>query len=122
MIKGLHITMFTPQAEELRSFFRDKLGFTFKDVGGGWLIFDMPSADIGCHPLDMEDVQSADHDGQAYHDLSFYCDDIYETVAELKSRGVEFTSDIVDAGYGLTSQFSMPGGYQVLLYQPYYQK
>jgi hypothetical protein len=29
---------------------RDKLGLSATDVGGGWLIFDIPSADMGVHP------------------------------------------------------------------------
>ena len=52
MIKGVH-TMFCSSApEELRTFIRDKLGFPYTDVGEGWLIFDMPEADMGCHAAD----------------------------------------------------------------------
>src|SRR5512143_650255 len=83
MITGVHTLFFTPQADELRAFIRDKLGFSGTDVGGGWLIFDLPEADMAVHPADTP-----------RHDISFYCDDIHATVAELKSRGVEFTDDI----------------------------
>ena len=38
----------------LRAFIRDKLGFPFTDVGGGWLIFDLPEADMGL----MEQVRA----------------------------------------------------------------
>ena len=40
----------------------------------------------------------------------------------LKNRGVEFTRDIKDEGFGLTTMFKMPGGIEVQLYQPLYQK
>jgi hypothetical protein len=56
------------------------------------------------------------------HDVSFYCDDIQGTVADLKSRGVEFTKDVEDHGYGLVTYFIAPGGVTVQLYQPRYVK
>ncbi len=56
------------------------------------------------------------------HAISFYCDDIARTVAELMSRGVEFTGPVTDQGYGLVTHFRVPGGFEVQLYQPHYQK
>jgi hypothetical protein len=117
MIRGVHTMFYSSQAEELRAFIRDKLGFSFTDVGGGWLIFDLPEAEMGCHPADAKDGK---HSGTP--DISFYCDDIHRTVAELKGRGVEFTDGITDAGYGLVTHFRMPGDLQVQLYQPRYSK
>ena len=55
MIKGVHTMFYSSEVEELRTFIRDKLGFRGTDVGGGWLIFDIPEADMGCHPADGED-------------------------------------------------------------------
>ena len=52
MIKGVHTMFYSTQPEALRAFIRDKLGFPFTDVGGGWLIFDLPEADMSCHPAD----------------------------------------------------------------------
>ena len=111
MIKGLHALLYTPKPDELRAFIRDKLKFPFTDTGGGWLIFDMPEADLGCHPSD-----------RAFHSVSFYCDDIHKTVEELKARGVEFTSGVSDEEWGLLTHFRMPGDVEVELYQPKYQK
>ena len=93
------------QPEELRAFIRDKLGFPYTDVGDGWLIFDLPEADMGCHPADELEGK-----GSGTHHISFYCDDIEKTVAELKGRGVEFTEEIKDVGYGLATHFRVPGG------------
>lgn len=117
MIKGLHGLFYTTQAPELRAFFRDKLGFSGIDVGDGWLIFDMPEADLGCHPTD-----EADGLPNGACAISFYCDDIRRTVAELKERGVEFTGEVEDRGYGLVTYFRVPGGFEVQLYEPLYQK
>ena len=43
-------------------------------------------------------------------------------IAEMKKRGVEFTDEISDQGYGLVTHFKMPGGVEVSLYQPRYTK
>ncbi len=117
MIKGVHTMFYSSQPQELRAFIRDKLRFPCTDVGEGWLIFDLPEADMGCHPTD-----AANGPPSGAHYISFYCDDIRKTVAELKGRGVEFTDGIADAGYGLHTHFRMPGGVQVELYQPHYAK
>ena len=116
MIRGLHAMFYSSQAGELREFFRDKLGLGATDVGEGWLIFDAPEADIGVHPTGDEDVDS----GTA--DISFYCDDINQTVEELRAKGVEFTKPVEDHGYGLVTHFKVPGGFAIQLYQPKYKK
>jgi catechol 2,3-dioxygenase-like lactoylglutathione lyase family enzyme len=117
MIKGVHTMFYSSKPEEFRAFIRDKLDFPYTDVHDGWLIFDLPEADMGCHPADP-----AEGSPSGMHDISFYCDDIHRTVAELKTRGVEFTDDVVDAGYGLVTHFKMPGDVIVQLYQPRYVK
>jgi catechol 2,3-dioxygenase-like lactoylglutathione lyase family enzyme len=116
MIKGVHTMFYTSKADELRAFLRDKLGLSATDVGGGWLIFDLPQAEMGVHPC-------ADMPGKTCgtHDISFYTDDVRKTVAELKAKGVEFTKDIKDEGYGLVTYFRVPGGFEVQLYQPRYK-
>ena len=108
---------YSSQAEELRVFIRDKLKFPATDVGEGWLIFDLPEAEMGCHPADAESGAPS-----GLHDISFYCDDIEKTVKELKGRGVEFLDEVTDVGYGLRTYFRMPGDMKVQLYQPRYQK
>lgn len=116
MIRGVHTMFYADDPTALRNFIRDKLGFPAVDVGGGWLIFDLPSADMGCHPTD----QSGPRNGTPY--LSFYCDDLQKTVAELKGKGVEFVGAAKDVGYGLATRFKMPGDIEVELYQPHYRQ
>ena len=117
MIKGVHTMFYSSEAEALRAFMRDKLGFPCSDVGEGWLIFDLPEADMGFHPAGVEDGSASGTPA-----VSFYCDDVAETVAELRGRGVEFTDDITDEGYGLVTHFKVPGGFAMQLYQPLYTK
>jgi len=118
MIKGVHTMFYTSEPEALRAFIRDKLGFSYTDVGDGWLIFNLPETDMGCHPTEIGEGNPP----SGTHYISFYCDDIEKTVAELKRRGVEFTDRISDAGYGLAIHFRMPGDFSVELYQPHYNK
>lgn len=145
MIRGMHAMFYSSQAAELRAFLRDKLGLPFTDVGDGWLIFDVPEADLGVHPTGAEGAGAAGGaegagdrapfgtgDGPASGavngpssgtaDISFYCDDIEGTVAELKARGVVFTRPVEDHGYGLVTYMSVPGGFTIQLYQPRYLK
>lgn len=117
MITGAHAMFYTSKPKELRAFLRDKLGFPSTDVGDGWLIFDLPEAEMGCHPSDAPNSAPS-----GMHNISFYCDDIQKTVAELKRRGVKFTSEIQDHGYGLVTHFRVPGGFELQLYQPRYSK
>ena len=116
MIRGMHAMFYSTEAEALRAFLRDKLGLKGRDVGGGWLIFDAPEADLGVHPTEGGGPAS----GTA--DISFYCDDIAATVAELKGRGVEFSQEVEDHGYGFVTYFKVPGDFKVQLYQAKYAR
>jgi predicted enzyme related to lactoylglutathione lyase len=107
MVKGVYTMFHSSKAEELWTFIHDKLGFNHSDGEDGRLIFGLPEADMGCHPSD-----------KVVHDVSFYCDDIQATVAQLTARGIEFTSGITDKGFGLVTTFRMPGGVAVQLYEP----
>ena len=117
VIRGAHMMFYTSDATALRAFFRDKLQLPGVDVGDGWLIFEVPEADLGCHP-------SSETDGapSGTHDISFYCDDIHASVDELERRGVEFTGPVEDHGYGLVTHMRVPGDFTIQLYQPRYRK
>ncbi|HSU26764.1 MAG TPA: VOC family protein [Chitinophagaceae bacterium] len=118
MIKGVHTMFYSSDAKGAREFFRDKLGMKAKDVGGGWLIFDIPVADLGFHPADETGKEGAPS-GTAH--ISFFCDDIHKTVEEMKSKGVQFKGEVEDHGYGFVTQFVVPGDFEVQLYQPKYK-
>ncbi len=111
MIKGMHALFYTPDPEAARAFIRDALGLPNTDTGGGWLIFDVQEADFGVHPGEGP-----------RHEVSFYCDDIQATVAELTAKGVTFTTPISEQQWGFLTRFRIPGGLEVDLYQPKYRK
>ena len=115
MIRGIHGLLYSSDPDATRAFFRDKVKLPGSDVGEGWWIFDFPEGDLGVHPVEEGAAAGT-------HDISFYCDDIEKTVAELESRGVTFTREIEDQGYGLVTYFSAPGGITIQLYEPRYVK
>jgi catechol 2,3-dioxygenase-like lactoylglutathione lyase family enzyme len=108
VITGVHAVMFTREVEGVRAFFRDVLGFSSVDAGGGWLIFALPPAELAAHP--------SDEDG--HQELYLMCDDVEATVDELGRKGVEFTGPISDEGFGLVTAMKLPGGGELGLYEP----
>jgi hypothetical protein len=118
MIKGVHTMFYTSEPEALRAFLRNKLGFPATDVGDGWLIFDLPDAEMGCHPVETHVGKVPS--GTPY--LSFTCDDLRATITELRERGVEFVGGIEDHGYGLSTRIRVPGDFTVEVYQPSYSR
>ena len=112
-IIGAHMLFYTPEAEALRSMLRDVFNFKCVDAGGGWLIFALPPAELGVHPAEEHDAKSAGH-----HQISFMCDDIHATIADLKSRGVHFDSEPSNQGFGITAVMTLPGNVKVMLYEP----
>jgi catechol 2,3-dioxygenase-like lactoylglutathione lyase family enzyme len=108
MITGTHAIIYTKEAEAVRALFRDVLGFPAVDAGEGWLIFALPPAELAAHP--------ADEAGRC--ELYLMCDDVRATVADLSSRGVEFSRPISDEGFGLLTAIKLPGGGELGLYEP----
>jgi catechol 2,3-dioxygenase-like lactoylglutathione lyase family enzyme len=120
VIRGIHGLFYSSDPDATRAFFKDQVKLPGSDIGEGWWIFDLPEGDLGVHPVDEpRDPGGKDAGG---HDVSFYCDDIHATVADLKSRGVAFTKDVADHGYGLVTYFTAPGGITIQLYEPRYVK
>jgi predicted enzyme related to lactoylglutathione lyase len=112
VINGAHAIIFTDDAESVRGFMRDVLGFSSVDAGGGWLIFALPPAELAIHPT-AEDP---------HHELYLMCDDVHVTMAELQQRGVRFTRPITDTGWGLTTALELPDGRELALYEPRHRR
>src|SRR5579862_9154913 len=101
MITGVHNLVYSDDAEATRNFFRDVFGWANVDARGGWLIFSTGPSELGVHPTSGEHNAAAWSTAQ-HHEISLVCDDITQTVAELKARGASFAREIRDDGYGLT--------------------
>ena len=112
-INGTHMLFYTTEADELRAMLRDVFGFRHVDAGHGWLIFAVPPAEVGVHPAEGESFEAG-----ARHLISFMCDDINRTIAELRAKGVSVDTQTRDEGYGITTMMHLPGGCDVMLYEP----
>jgi hypothetical protein len=106
-ITAAHILLYSPQWDELRAVLRDVFGWEHVEDSPGWLIFKLPPSELGVHPSDG-----------AKHELSFICDDIAATVSELRSKGIEFRDEPQERSFGVTTTMVLPGGVEVLLYEP----
>ena len=106
-ITGAHALLYSSAPDELRAVLRDTLGLKHVDAGDGWLIFKLPPAELGVHPAES-----------GAQELTLMCDDIAATVAELRTRGIEFRGEPEDKGFGIGVTMLLPGGAQLLLYEP----
>jgi hypothetical protein len=107
MITGAHSIIYSPAADEIRTFFRDVLEFPSVDAGHGWLIFALPPAELALHPTD----------GETRHELYLMCDDLDATVAALHDKGVR-TGPVHEERWGTITTLTLPGGTELGLYQP----
>src|SRR5437588_7419548 len=107
MITGGHSIIYSKQPEPDRAFLRDVLKLPNVDVGGGWLIFGLPPAEVAVHPSDNNDV----------HEFYLMCDNIEALVGELKKRNVA-CAPIQNQGWGLLTHLTLPGGGQLGIYEP----
>ena len=112
-IIGTHAILYTSEPDAVRAIFRDVLGFEFVDAGHDWLIFALPPAELGVHP-----GEGPAFDAGVRHQLSFMCDDLESTVTELRAKGIDIHGEPQNAGWGVTTTMVLPGGLDVMLYQP----
>ena len=112
-ITGAHVVIYTTEPEALRATFRDVFGWPYADAGDGWLIFALPPAELGVHPAEGSTYQSG-----MRHQLTLMCDDIGLTIADLRSKKIQVRGEPKDEGWGITVMLGLPGGVEMMLYQP----
>jgi len=109
-IVGAHVLLYSREAERLRETLRDVICWEpveGHDPPDGWLIFKLPPAELGVHPGDAPK-----------HEFMLMCDDLDSTMAELSEKGIEFRGEPRDQGFGIVTTMLLPGGIELLLYQP----
>lgn len=112
-ISGAHVLLYTSEPDALRAVFRDVFRWKYLDAGEGWLIFALPPAELGVHPAEGPTFAAG-----ARHQLSLMCDDINATSRDLRSKGVQVRGQPKHEGWGITVMLALPGGVEVMLYQP----
>jgi catechol 2,3-dioxygenase-like lactoylglutathione lyase family enzyme len=117
MILASHSIIYAEDADKARAFFRDVLELPNVDAHGGWLIFKLPPSELGIHPAGTPG-EPATGPTSGSHELYLMCDDVEATKKDLEAKGVEFTSGIENAGFGLITRLRVPGAGDIGLYQP----
>lgn len=107
MLTGAHAIIYSSNADADRAFFRDVLKLENVDVGGGWLIFALPPAEVAVHPAT----------GHGRHELYLMCDDVQAFVAGMKKHGIACGA-VKNERWGLLTELTLPGGGNLGVYQP----
>jgi len=108
MINGAHVILYSRDAEADRRFIQDVLGFPHVDAGHGWLIFQLPPAEVAVHPADASPG----------HELYLMCDDIHATIAGLAAKGADVSPEVSEQRWGIVATITLPSGSPLSLYQP----
>jgi hypothetical protein len=71
----------------------------------------MPPSEVGVHPSG----------GSTKHEMCLMCDDLEATMADLGAKGIEFRGEPKEESFGVTTTMLLPGGIEILLYEPRHQ-
>ena len=112
-ITGTHTLLYSSKPDELRAVLRDVFGFKHLDIGHGWLIFALPPSEIAVHP-----GEGPTFDSGVRHQFSLMCDNIVDTVRELKAKGIVVKDEPKEERWGIHVTLALPGGCDVMVYQP----
>ena len=107
MIIGAHTIIFSTNPEADRAFLRDVLKLRNVDAGEGWLIFELPPAEVAVHPYERNNV----------HRFYLMTDDIEEFILEMEHHNVG-CEPVVEAEWGVLTNITLPGGGKLGIYQP----
>jgi catechol 2,3-dioxygenase-like lactoylglutathione lyase family enzyme len=121
MLTGMHTLIYSSDPTATRAFFRDVLQWPFVSEGptdepSEWLIFRTGPSEIGVHPTagGAGEVWGA----AGHHEIALMCDDLEETVRDLRARGAQFEGEAEDEDFGRTIRLVVPAAASVMLYQP----
>jgi len=107
MIIGAHAIIYSTNPAADRAFLRDVLELKDVDVGGGWLIFGLPPAEVAVHPSDANGV----------HELYLMCENVEGFVSDMQKQHVA-CGPVTEQTWGLLTHIVLPGGGKLGIYQP----
>lgn len=111
MIIGAHTIICSKDPDADRAFFRDVIGLTNIDLGGGWLVFGLPPSELAFHP--------AKENGA--HELYLMCDDVTAFVTEMTENDIKCT-EVHEESWGQVTELTLPGGGTFGVYQPSHER
>jgi catechol 2,3-dioxygenase-like lactoylglutathione lyase family enzyme len=124
MINGTHLLFYSADPSADRAFLRDVLGFRYVDTGHDWLIFKLPPAEAGVHPLEgpnmPEGASGEGSGGFMTATVWLMCDDVEAARTELAAKGVQ-SAEANNEGWGISTSFALPSGARLGLYQPLHE-
>jgi len=106
MIIGAHIIIQSKDADADRAFL-NRLTLPSVPMGGGFTIYGLPPSEVAIHPSEKNDV----------HEFYLMCDDVKATIREMERAGIA-ASPIAEAGWGLMTTLTLPGGGKLGVYEP----
>ena len=105
---GVHALIYTPEAEALRAVLTDAVGWSHVDARGRG-----GSSSPSLQP------SSASTQATSRTTSSRSCATTFATtVAELTAKGISFRGEPEDRGWGVVTTMVLPGGVDVMLYEP----
>jgi catechol 2,3-dioxygenase-like lactoylglutathione lyase family enzyme len=97
------VAVMVSDAERSARWYEEKLGFEISNEDNHWVIARLKGADWMLHLCEGE--LEPGNTG-----IGLYSDDVENTVADLKRKGVKFDQDYVKAGWGGNASFRDPDG------------
>src|SRR5215468_500715 len=107
MTTGVHLIIYSKNAEADKAFFHDVLNLTHVDVGHGWLIFGLPPSELAVHPAETNNT----------HELYLMCENIEKLIMDMRVKGIE-CSPVESLRWGQKTSVRLPGGGLLGVYQP----
>jgi hypothetical protein len=111
MIQGAHTIIYSSHPDADRAFFRDVLRLPNVDIGGGWLIFSLPPAEVAFHPAPAS----------GRHEFYLMVSDIEKFVRRMSELSVNCTP-IHEERWGRLVEITLPGGGGLGVYQPHHER
>lgn len=90
VITAVHTLVYAHDADAARAFFRDVLRWPHVDAHDGWLVFRTGPSELGVHPTS----------DAPQHQISLMCDDLEQTMADLRAKGAEFAGEVSEVVSG----------------------
>jgi len=113
MIRGVKIVSIPVSDQDVAlKFYTEKLGFkvaTDQAFGPGlrWIELLIPGADTA---LSLFTPKGHEDRIGKFHAMTFWCDDVFATAAQMKARGVELTEEPKKEMWGTYAKFKDPDG------------